>query len=438
MAPSNQKGQGSTVLGGRSKPWLMGKCSALSEKNLKRYSLKMVNSQRSEPAGKRLSTMDDRVLGAAVELLAEEGYSALAFTRISERAGLSRRPVHDRYANRGDIALDIWNQVASGALIAALQSLYDSYEGADASREHFVEQMQNFFSPSEELHCALEILVVSQFDLCLSTAISESAVRDFEPLIHRGSNDAELRKATKRAYVTAFALGLALTSRMPASEPIDIGFDAGRLFDSLLLDAEQLPMPDVEGSLFAQPIPIETGDVQLDALLTAALDEIALQGFEKATTVRIARAAGCSEGFLFSRFNSKRELFVDAVRRKSTARLQRNNELLSKVASTHGQPTADALLIRESMRPEAARRRSLNLEHLRVGMHDADMRRAQSESLEKFVRDVREQDADWARLMTLSRARFSYAVGMGVSAVPLLMPSAWDLPFDVTTRAFAE
>ena len=71
-------------------------------------------------------------------------------------------------------------------------------------------------------------------------------------------------------------------------------------------------------------------------------------------------------------------------------------------------------------------------------MHNADMRRAHAESLENFVASVREQDPDWAARMTLSRARFGYAVGVGVAAVPLLMPSAWQLPFDITTRAFAD
>ena len=90
------------------------------------------------------------------------------------------------------------------------------------------------------------------------------------------------------------------------------------------------------------------------------------------------------------------------------------------------------------MRPQAARRRAVALEHLRVGMHDADMRRAHSESLEKFVENTRATDPEWERLMTLSRARFGYAVGMGISAVPLLMPSAWEFPFDISTRALAE
>jgi hypothetical protein len=66
------------------------------------------------------------------------------------------------------------------------------------------------------------------------------------------------------------------------------------------------------------------------------------------------------------------------------------------------------------------------------------MRRANTESLEKFVEQVRAENAEWAALMTLSRARFSYAVGMGVAAVPLVMPNAWVLPFDSTVRALAE
>lgn len=392
------------------------------------------------PTGRqtRAQRTDELVRRAALELLAEDGYSALAFTRISERAGVSRRPVHDRYNNRIDIAMDLWLNVAQNYLAEDLLQLFASFESDDRSAEVFVEAMQRYLNPTEELLGAIEILVIAQFDLRLRTMIAESAASVFEPMISHDGSDAGIRAATKRAYVASFALGLLLVSRLPSTEVIDIAPDARRLYDSLLLDAEMIALPEVSGPLFDDAIAFATGDAMLDALLQAVIDEVSEVGFDGATTMRIARRAGASEGYLFSKYDSKLELFVDAVKRKSDIRLKVNNQKMAEIAELHGQPAADALMIIESMHPGSPRRRAIALERMRVAMHNAEMRRAQAESLENFVAAVRAQDEEWAAKMTLSRARFSFAVGLGVSAVPLLMPSCWLLPFDVTTRAFAD
>jgi len=49
------------------------------------------------------------------------------------------------------------------------------------------------------------------------------------------------------------------------------------------------------------------------AILDAAMDEFAENGYEKASTNRIVRGAGISKGMLFYYFNSKEELFQDLV-----------------------------------------------------------------------------------------------------------------------------
>ena len=386
----------------------------------------------------RAQRTDELIRRAALELLAEEGYSALAFTRISERAGVSRRPVHDRYGNRTEIAMDLWRNIAQDHLGDDLLKLFATFESEDRSPDRFVEAMQRYLTPTEELLGAIEILVITQFDMRLRTMIAESAAAVFEPMIEHDGSDAAIRKATKRAYVASFALGLLLVARLPSSEPLDISPDARRLYDSLMLDAEMVALPELAEPMFDDVTSFESGDAMLDALLQAVIDEVSEVGFDGATTMRIARRAGASEGYLFSKYDSKLDLFVDAVKRKSDIRLKVNNEKSAAIAQDHGQPVADALMIVESMHPSSPRRRSIALERMRIAMHNADMRRAHAESLENFVASVREQDPDWAARMTLSRARFGYAVGVGVAAVPLLMPSAWQLPFDITTRAFAD
>lgn len=398
----------------------------------------MESKELGELSGQKLRAQrtDQLVRRAALELLAEEGFSALAFTRISERAGVSRRPVHDRYDNRIDIAIDLWQNIAVDYLAAQLRELIDAYESEARAADRFVSVMQGFLSPTEELLSAIEILVISQFDARLRELISKSAIEVFDPLVAHDGSDAAIRKATKRAYATSFALGMLLVARLPSADVIDISPHSKRLYESLLLDAEIIELPHFEGRLFNNVAGFNTGDNALEGLLQAALDEVTEVGFDGATTVRIARRSGSSEGYLFSKYDSKLDLFIDAVKRKTAITLTANNDKLAEIAGEYGQPAADALMIKESMRPESPGRRAIALERLRIAMHNPEMRRVQAESLETFVRSVQAENAEWAEKMTLSRARFSFAVGAGVSAVPLLMPSAWNLPFNATTRAF--
>ena len=131
----------------------------------------------------RAQRTDELIRRAALELLAEDGYSALAFTRISERAGVSRRPVHDRYNNRTDITMDLWRNIAQDHLADDLLKLFATFESEDRSPESFVEAMQRYLTPTEELLGAIEILVMTQFDMRLRTIIADSAAAVFEPMI---------------------------------------------------------------------------------------------------------------------------------------------------------------------------------------------------------------------------------------------------------------
>ena len=59
----------------------------------------------------------------------------------------------------------------------------------------------------------------------------------------------------------------------------------------------------------------QTAEERREAILKAALVEFAEHGLSGASTDAIARAAGISQPYLFRLFGTKKELFIEAVRR---------------------------------------------------------------------------------------------------------------------------
>lgn len=65
----------------------------------------------------------------------------------------------------------------------------------------------------------------------------------------------------------------------------------------------------------AVPATRKTADERREAVLDAALEEFGRHGLHGASTDAIARAAGISQPYLFRLFRTKKELFIENIRR---------------------------------------------------------------------------------------------------------------------------
>jgi AcrR family transcriptional regulator len=75
-----------------------------------------------------------------------------------------------------------------------------------------------------------------------------------------------------------------------------------------------------------------------EAVLDAAVSVFAEVGYAAASLDRIAEVAGFSKGVVYSRFDSKADLFLAALQRRSDDRAQRHVRELSSARSTGGDP----------------------------------------------------------------------------------------------------
>ena len=494
-----------------------------------------------EPVGpgpqSRVVRNEERVLDAVVEILGTLGWAAVTHASASRAAGLSTRPVHDRFADRSAIAVATWRQRTGPALeaalaevlascgllatdplqeaptttpagmleqvspvtdhwrsvtamieaggarplrtrsesrrtagahdvrpqrsaadqaAAALASQVDTLRDAVAataaasarvdlevlrasgpSEAWFTVALAAFARPEPLLRAAAELLIISQFDPALADQVRTQAAERMARWCAPTGENVNPRKAAQRAYVLSVSLGLLAAHHRVDSGSLQLDREESSLLAALSTESEPVNLPQSPASHLADRSPLATGDRALDALLEATLAEVGAHGFDGATVDSIAKAAGCSDGLVFSRYESKLALFLDATRRQQADSWRANDAFQQKIADLHGHAIADAVAIRELQRPEYHAQRALYLEQIRLSWHDASLRDAQGAEYDAFIAEARAIDPTGVPIDDPAALHVSIAVGFGLALLPLLLPNAWDLPYDVVTIPLA-
>ena len=226
-------------------------------------------------------------------------------------------------------------------------------------------------------------------------------------------------------------LGLIAAGRRPGLAGLDLTSELENLFQALHVDLVPERLPTTRPLHVAEPTTFDTGDPIQDGLLAATLEQVGRLGFDAATTLMIAKAAGHSETTIFTRYPTKLALFVDAAARQSAAAFRANEAFTTKIEQRHGRAIAEAVNVREFLHPDLARQRAVYGESIRISWHDDELRDRQEAEIAEFIDEMHAVHADWPDGTTNARAHISYATDLGYALLPLVAPDAWNLPFDV-------
>jgi len=163
-------------------------------------------SPRGRTPQRRVLRNDERILDAALELLADSGWGAFTLVAVGARAGLSKRPVLDRFASREVLAATLWRQRLASPLTDALVPLLSGD----------VESLDTFLRPNPALNAAAELLVVRQYEPRVLTAVNLT----LSPLLVDALDPPRPRAdAARTGYLLMLALGLLLV--WPASNSVN-------------------------------------------------------------------------------------------------------------------------------------------------------------------------------------------------------------------------
>jgi len=356
-----------------------------------------------------------------------------------ERAGLLPRPLQggspagsteapmDPQAEQDPV--EEMHEALGVALDAARRADYRAVRAAGPSPEWLARALEPFLRPDATLRSAIEILVMSQFDLRLGAAVTDWAGHKVAGWCNPSTEDPA--RSARCAYLTSVALGLLLARTRAAVADLDLRGESWLLFEALQSDATPAQLPDVRADHLERFLEFDSEDPALDALLRATMEEVGRVGFDAATTAGIGRASGYSEGLLFARYPSKVELFVDATRRQHAQNWRLNEEFQQTVAAAHGAGVAEAVVIREFQRPHLRVERAINLEQVRLALHDDRLREVQWGELDAMVAAATSNDPDWLPAVSAAHLHMAVAIGLGSVCLTLLVPDAWQLPYDV-------
>lgn len=381
----------------------------------------------------RLSRTHARLTDAAVEEIAARGWDGISFVGISRAASLSTRPIYDRYPSQSHLGADVWSSAAGDAFGQALTHVLEVALSSDSvDAPHFAVALEPFIRPEPVMRAARELMAAAWFDDVLRDAVMQAHLG---PIVSRISKARSRTSAAQATYVTTIALGLLLAADLPHAGDADISEDCRDLLVALANPTAPKRLP-VHRGLASLKVPSD--DARESALFTAMLEEVAERGYASATTARVARRAGVSEGFIFGRFPSKVELFIAATKARHLAAFMENDSLVRALASRHGEGIAEAVMWRQHFDPALRGSTTVAMEQLRLGWHNEAIRQIEDETVTEFLAAVGSTFPARHRKRAASRVHWDVALGYGASLVSAYVPDAHTLPFDVVTVPLLE
>lgn len=382
------------------------------------------------PGEHRLARNDRVIIEATSYLLGERGWSDLTLSSVARRAGLSLTPVRDRYPDRLALAAAAWEQTIGPAWARSISSVIAAADAASSEGLHAA--LEPFLKPGRLHRAAGELLMVAAHDDAVRTVVAAQAIDPLAPLLDPSAADGPSRRAV-RGYAVILALGLLMESWRSHADAVDLAapvVDVARALRSpgtpRVLPPDSAPYLD-EGPRF------DTGDPRWDSLLRATLRQVGSRGYEAATVEAIVADAGCSQGVLFRRYRTKAEAFLDATRRMIGAATQLNLDYQQRIAREYSPGVAEAIMLREFMRPGREIERVIGLEQYRLAWWTpslrAELEAEQAPAQAAYLHSV----AHLPSAQALARLHLEFAMGMGPVLLAQLHAAAWQLPLDVVT-----
>lgn len=372
---------------------------------------------------------DRAILEAAESVLARDGWAALQFTRVAADAGVSVQALRTRYVDRLGLARALWRERCGPALVDALGTLVAASTGSPSDLNA---ALDSFAQPSPQLRGAVELTVVSTYEPALHTVVANTCGQSLAPWLVPVRGGLTRTAAARHAFLFALGLGLVMLSYTTEAAPIDLSGEATRIAPALGSDVSPARLPAQQADHLDQPAVFGTGDPAWDALLQAALDQVGAVGFDRATVSSIAHAAGYTEGFLFARYPTKRDLFLDATARMIEPATRLNQEMSDDLAKRYSWGIADAVVMREFMRPGRERIRTIVLEQYRLASHELDVQAAVEEGSAPTAALAASQVVEHPEQLP-ARTLVERSLGIGAPLLAVIDPEAWSLPYDVVT-----
>lgn len=395
----------------------------------------MTGTKQQRHRQERSIRNDESILDAATELLGDAGWGGFALATVAPRAGLSKRPILDRFDDRQALAIAVWRNRVVRELVPALDRLLDP--ATPRTADDLEAAMEPFLRPSAAMRAGSELLVVRGYEPRIRRVVDASLQKVFEatdPAPGRRSR----ADAARNTFLMIIALGFLQSAGAITEQPPSMSLQMKRLCEALATDVKPVRQPSDTAAHLEAGFVFNVDDPVLNTVLQVVLEEVGQRGFDGATMSRITQAADVSEGYIFGRYKTKLDLFVDASDRSMANNMRLNHEFMRRVEGDGPAGLGDAVGMREFMAPGRELLRAIQIEQARLTRHSPALRAALQVRFEQFLDSV---GGLYSPLATESvhaaSFYFGLAYGTGTNLMAQLRPQTWELPFDVVTVPWA-
>ncbi len=368
---------------------------------------------------------DRAIRDAAVRLLAERGWRSMTTTEVGLRAGLTHGAVYERFRNKEQLAVTLWDEDLGPTLVEALGDLWSAADSADPNLE---QALARFWNPSSALVAAVELLLAAEFD---------SALRDKvrEPVAHLLSDRLQspsLANAVIPATLAIAALGLVITSNRPWVPATNATFPASWLAVGIRGLESDIPGADVV-PIYLLESSIDSGDERIDRVMEATVAVVGERGYDNAYLRDIAAHAGLSTRAVTRTFQHKIDLMAATLRWQHRRGLAGLHDYLQRAAKEIGPGQAEAAAWRWHLAPELAHERTMLIEANRLQTTEHSCWEAMIPAEQEAIEGYADQFPYPDHVSALSAIHLELAIGVGLLVVARLAPQAHALPFQAIT-----
>ena len=304
---------------------------------------------------------DQRILRAALWCLDRQGVDGITTVGVATAAGFSTGALYSRYDQQHDLLVDVW-QRQSLAAVQELLAAAVAVRRSGAAPEQAQRLAALLVEPSVALRVGVQLMAVTRRIDELADVVPGDLAMMLQDL---GVQVEQPDGAPVDVMgVVAFSLGAVLAGSVH-------GAPATEWMPMIRWCGEPTPAPATPSTRPWPPAPPfrtevvrDPDDPLVDDLLRSAQRVIARSGVERATLLRICRAARLTPTVVYNRFENREELIVDLVER--IVRASVTTEMRTMV---HASPSMLAMSLATLSSPQGLPRRRLALEVLLATMH---------------------------------------------------------------------
>ena len=252
---------------------------------------------------------DELLLDAGVDLLREKGPDRLGALELARSAELTTGAVYSRYENTEEILVGLWQQRLSGAMRSFIETSMKTLDPGTQRNEAQMVIARALANPAGPLTPAISLMIAAPRIPELAEVVIPDDTSWLQEL-GMGQEPAS-PEFDRRILTVGFVVGCLYFAAVDLFEPDK--WEVIKPVAHTVLDNSSVPTWPTNSGEQLLDITIDTNDPVRDSLVNGAARVIARGGVERATTQRIARAAGLPTSALFSEYRTRQALFGDVA-----------------------------------------------------------------------------------------------------------------------------